>query len=139
MLAGKFKQVLPSVHSFVVDVDDVAAAHALAALTTASSGRYLCISEAIDFRKLVQDAEIHLGRQGQFLGGFSPPKWLLWVACNVFRVAAWDTLSAGINKPLAGDTSKIKSELGMTFIPAGKSLGEMAAKVEVLQAKANDA
>lgn len=132
MVAGKFKAALPRVYVGVVDVDDVAAAHVLAAVTPTASGRYLCVSESIDFVTLVKQTEQEFTPPRKFTG-FVPPKWLLWVVCNVFRLMPYDTISASLNKPLKIDNSKIQKELGIKFIPGKKTLADMAVKVEELQ------
>jgi len=134
MVAGKFKAALPRVFMSVVDVDDVAAAHVLAALTPkASEQRYLCASESTDFITLVKGAENEFTPPKKFTGGFAPPKWLLWIACNVFKVMPYDTVSSSLDKPLKIDNSKIQKELGMGFIPGSKTLADMARRVEELQ------
>ncbi|KAG7670329.1 hypothetical protein Ndes2526B_g00076 [Nannochloris sp. 'desiccata'] len=134
MVAGKFKAALPRAFIGVVDVDDVAAAHVLAALTPAASEqRYLCVSESTDFVTLVKGAENEFSPPRKFAGGFVPPKWLLWVLCNVLRVMPYDTISASVDKPLKIDNSKIQKELGMGFIPGSKTLADMARRVEKLQ------
>lgn len=131
MVAGKFKAALPRVHLAVVDVDDVAAAHVLAALTPTASGRYFCVSESTDFVTLVKQTEQEFTPPRKF-GGFVPPKWLLWVVCNVFRLMPYDTISASLDKPMKIDNSKIQKELGIKFIHGSKTLKDMAVRVEEL-------
>jgi nucleoside-diphosphate-sugar epimerase len=135
MVAGKFKAALPRVYLGVVDCDDVAAAHVLAALTPSASGRYLCVSEATDFVTLVKQTEQEFNPPRKF-GGWAPPKWLLWFVCNVLRVMPYDTISASLDKPLKIDNSKIQKELGIRLIPGAKTLADMARRVEELQAAA---
>lgn len=133
MLAGKFRSGLPRVNAAIVDVEDVAAAHVLAALTPSASGRYLCAAEATDLATLVKATEVELGVPPKTYIGMVPPRWLLWVLSNVFRMLPWDTVASSVNKPFKIDTSKIKKDLGIEFIPAAKSLADMAKKIEELQ------
>jgi nucleoside-diphosphate-sugar epimerase len=135
MLAGNFKAATPKLHLACVDVDDVAAAHVLAALTPTASGRYLCVSEATDLLTLVKDTEQEFTPPRKFAGP-APPGWLLWVLCKVFRVMPYDQVKASLNKPQLVENSKIKKELGMTFIEGKKTLGDMAKRIEELQAAA---
>lgn len=135
MIAGKFKAGLPRIKSAVVDVEDVAAAHVLAALIPSASGRYLCAAEAIDLSALVKATEAELGLPPKTYAGMAPPKWLLWVLSNVFRMLPWDTVASSVDKPFRIDNSKIKNDLGIEFVPGAKSLAAMAKRVEELQAK----
>lgn len=138
MVSGKFKAGLPRAHVGMVDVDDVAAAHVLAALTPAASGqRYLCVSESTDFVTLVKATEQEFSPPRQFAGKVIPPKWLLWIVCNVFKLMPYDTIKASVDKPLKIDNSKIQRDLGIKFLAGPKTLADMARRVEELQAAAS--
>ena len=135
MIAGKFRAGLPAMDIGVVDVEDVAASHILAALTSTASGRYLCASGSINLPTLVKGTEAELGLPAKSYVGMVPPRWLLWILSNVLRILPWDTVTSSVNKPFKIDNSKIKKDLGIEFVPGAKSLADMAKKVEELQGK----
>jgi hypothetical protein len=65
--------------------------------------------------------------------GASPPRWLLWILCNVFGVFPWDQVTAYLNKDLKIDNSKIKEDLGIQFRDPAQSMAEMVKAIEVLR------
>ena len=108
-----------------VDVRDVAKAHLLAMQTDSASGRYLCSGEAMHMRELVA----HLASSG--FATYSLPKVDLSgkVGTLLMKLLSFtqprDTgtyIRTNIGKTMRYDNSKIKRELGISFIPAKESI-----------------
>lgn len=132
MIDGKFKAGLPNLGLGWVDVDDVASAHVVAALTPTASGRYLCAATTCGMNDMVRKVE-QMTEPPRRLAGGSPPRWVLWILCNVFGVFPWDQVAAALNKDLKIDNSKIKKDLGIQFRDPAESLVEMMKAIETLR------
>ena len=108
-----------------VDVRDVAKAHLLAMQTESASGRYLCSGDAMHMREVVA-----LLKSSGF-DTYSLPKVDLSgkVGTLLMKLLSFtqpkDTgtyIRTNIGQTMRYDNSKIKRELGISFIPAKKSI-----------------
>ena len=108
-----------------VDVRDVAKAHLLAMQTDSASGRYLCSGEAMHMRELVA----HLASSG--FDRYSLPKvdlsgkvgTLLMKLLSFTQPRNTGTyIRTNIGQTMRYDNSKIKRELGLSFIPVKESI-----------------
>ncbi|MEI6639126.1 MAG: SDR family oxidoreductase [Chlorobium sp.] len=116
-----------------VDVRDVAKAHVLAMENDSASGRYLCSAETIDMRHLVailKSSGFHhyalpkidlSGTAGTLLMkilSFTQPKDIgMYIRLNIGRT-------------MHLDTSKIRRELGLSFLPIKQSIIETVKDME---------
>jgi len=125
LLKGTYPGVMNLTWGFV-DVRDVADAHVRAMETPEASGRYICAGETIAMRALVE----LLARSG-YEKGFKLPKLGMDCAIGDFAVKLSSyTQPKGIGSYLRThvgrvpryDTTKIRSELGVTFRPAEQSI-----------------
>lgn len=117
----------------MVDVEDVAAAHILAALIPSAKGRYLCVSGTTDLHTLLKQTEPLL-KPPRKVVGMKAPLALVWVLSK-FGVMPWDTAASCYNKVPKVDNSKSVKELGIKYIPATQSLADMAEAIEKLRAE----
>lgn len=110
-----------------IDVRDVARAHILAMETDTASGRYLCSAEALHMRDLVA-----LLKSSGF-GNYALPKvdltgkmgTLLMKALSFTQPKDIGTyIRTTIGRTMRYDNSKIRRELGLSFIPVKDSLIE---------------
>lgn len=125
-LAGSFPVILALTLGYV-DVRDVADAHIRAMETPSAHGRYLCAGDVLSMREIVALLKTHgyasykLPRLGMDSS----------VGTAVMRAVAW-TQPSGVASFLRTnlghvpryDTTRIRSELGMTFRPATQSILE---------------
>ncbi|HJU81974.1 MAG TPA: NAD-dependent epimerase/dehydratase family protein [Acidimicrobiia bacterium] len=124
LLRGQYPGILDLDYA-IVDVRDVARAHRLAMETPKASGRYLCTAEVWTQRRLVdwiRGANLGLGNPPRI--GLDNPLGRL-----VTRLAARfqpsgnrDYLLTHLGRHPRVMTEKIRTELGMTFRPAGETL-----------------
>lgn len=132
MLSGKFSFIAPAIAMGWVDVEDVAAAHVLAAITPNAQGRYVCVGETGDMVSMLRRAGAKCQPPRKFVGP-SPPRWVWWTLCNVFRALPWELVATSLNKELKFDTSKIKRDLGVRFKDPAESIADMAVAIEQLK------
>ncbi len=134
MVGGWFRAGLFRTWTAFADVEDVAAAHILAALNPASDDqRYLCAAGTTSFDALVAGAEAAAGG-GRWWSGPGVGRFLMWFICNMLRVVPWDAMWGSVDRPYTVDNSKIKRELGIQFIEPARSLADMGIKMEKLLA-----
>lgn len=124
LLSGTFPGLI-NVSWGLVDVRDVARAHGLAMDLEKPAGRYLCASETLSMRELVE----HLKSLGY--EGYKLPKlnleckigdWMV-VLGSYFQPKSTGTyLRTHIGRVPNFDNSKIKNTLGLEFMPMEQSL-----------------
>jgi dihydroflavonol-4-reductase len=116
-----------------VDVRDVAKAHLLAMETDSASGRYLCSAEAIHMRELVS-----LLKSSGFDSYALPKVDLTGKAGSLLMKALSFTqpkdtgmyIRINVGQTMRYDNSKIKRELGLSFLPFKESLIETVKNME---------
>jgi nucleoside-diphosphate-sugar epimerase len=99
----------------VVDVRDVGKAHVLAAFTENASGRHITVSESMTYMDISRALKAHFGGRYPF-PRMQAPKALLWAIAPLVKIDR-QFVSKNFGYPLKFDTSYIKQDLGMTFIP----------------------
>jgi nucleoside-diphosphate-sugar epimerase len=110
-----------------VDVEDVASAHILAALTPTATGRYLCCSEAGTVPDILQAAltaypeplarcRISLKIMPKFVGQ----------VLGFFGMYPGELIRGQWGVVPAFDNGKACKELGMRFMPVARSVADMA-------------
>lgn len=128
VLAGYTTGQYPGILSLrygLVEVRDVAAAHRLAIETEGASGRYLCAAGVWSMRQVVEVARastLNLARLPS-IPLDNPVGNLLVRAASAFqRPGARSYLRTNIGRSFEIDTSKIRSELKMTFRPVEEAI-----------------
>ena len=124
LLIGEYPLIMDLVVGYV-DVRDVARAHCQAMEILEASGRYICNSESLSLKQLINllkragashyklpgiDMSSKLGSQFVKLMSYAQPRWL----GNYLRLH--------IGHPALYDNTKIKSELGMKFLTIEQSV-----------------
>jgi nucleoside-diphosphate-sugar epimerase len=128
VLAGYTTRQYPGILSLrygLVDVRDVATAHRLALETEEASGRYLCTAGVWSMRQIVEVArasDLHLARLPSIPLDNPAGNLLVKAAAAFQHPGARSYLRTNIGRKFEIDTSRIKSELGMTFRPVEQSI-----------------
>lgn len=113
----------------IVDVRDVAQAHLLALENPQASGRYICCSEALEMVEIAA----FLREEGY---GDQLPKFNLASSVGNYIVKLFaytqpqgtrSFVHTNVGKRLAYDNSKIREELGLTFMPVEQSIRDTVA------------
>lgn len=124
LLRGQYPGILDLDYA-MVDVRDVAKAHRLAMETPTASGRYLCTAEVWSQRRLVdwiRGANLGLGKPPRI--GLDNPvgRFVTRSAARFQPPGSRDYLLTHLGRHPRVNTEKIRTELGMTFRPAGETL-----------------
>lgn len=119
-LSGRFALGVPEFAFGVVDVRDVAAAHLAAAFRPDAEGRHIVVSETGSLFGIAQAIEQH------FPGRYRVPKWTLpkalaYVAGPGFGLN-WRFITRNIGLPVAFDTTKSQTRLGLRYIPFSQTI-----------------
>jgi nucleoside-diphosphate-sugar epimerase len=119
--SGKYKSGVPSGNMTFVDVRDLARAHILAGFTPTASGRYICSPHEKNFMDLVNAVRARypdLPLPTKFV-----PKWLFSLIAPLMGFSR-KYVKRNIGIDIKMDNSRIKNDLGMTFIPFQKTVEE---------------
>lgn len=124
LLRGQYPGILDLDYA-IVDVRDVAKAHRLAMESPTASGRYLCTAEVWSQRRLVdwiRGANLGLGKPPRM--GLDNPlgRFITRSAARFQTPGSRDYLLTHLGRHPRVNTEKIRTELGMTFRPAGETL-----------------
>ncbi|HEY7584607.1 MAG TPA: NAD-dependent epimerase/dehydratase family protein [Acidimicrobiia bacterium] len=124
LLRGQYPGILDLDYA-IVDVRDVARAHRLAMETPTASGRYLCTAEVWTQRRLVdwiRGANLGLGKPPRI--GLDNPlgRFVTRLGASFQPRGNRDYLLTHLGRHPRVNTEKIRTELGMTFRPAGETL-----------------
>jgi len=121
VLAGYTTRQYPGILSLrygLVDARDVAAAHRLAIETDGASGRYLCTAGVWSMREVVEVArasDLNLAHLPSIPLDNTVGNLLVKAAAAFQHPGARSYLRTNIGRNFEIDTSRIRSELGMTF------------------------
>lgn len=130
VLAGYTTGQYPGILSLrygLVDVRDVAKAHRLAIETDGASGRYLCTAGVWSMRQIVEvakNSDLKLARLPSLPLDNTVGNLLVKAAAAFQHPGARSYLRTNIGREFEIDTSKITSELGMTFRPVEEAIIE---------------
>ena len=128
VLAGYTTRQYPGVLSLrygLVDVRDAATAHRLAIETEGASGRYLCTAGVWSMRQIVdvaKNSDLALARLPSIPLDNAPGNVLVRMAATFQRSGARSYLRTNIGRRFEIDTSRIRSQLGMTFRPVEETI-----------------
>jgi len=133
LMAGKIWPFMPNAQFPFVDLEDVAAAHVLAALVPTAEGRVI-VSHGSGTMGLL-DAVRSL--QPRFPDRRFPmwelPKWALWILCKVTGLFPWDLAVSAVGKPVGVDGSKACRVLGLDYHNPLDGLAALLARVAELE------
>lgn len=119
---GSLKMGVPKMGIGVVDVRDVAEAHYRAGYTPSAQGRYITSGHNSDFLEITLKLQEKYGKEYP-IPSKAMPKWLIMlVGPFVNKLFTRRYLRNNVNIPWNADTSKIKTDLGMTFQPLRKTM-----------------
>ena len=126
LATGKFKTGVPSGEMGFVDVRDVAKAHILAGFSPTASGRHICVSDQKTFLDMANIIKTNYPKY-PLPKGFVP-KWLFWLIAPLAGFTRkYVKLNVGID--LKFDTSYIRKDLGIEFIPFEKTITDHFAQI----------
>ena len=129
LLNGGMWPGMPAGGAGFVDVDDVAAAHALAGVVPSARGRYILVAESMT---LPQYAALLRPEYGAYpLPFLTIPLAVVWFATRVLRRGGtdYDLVAASCGRVPAFDTSKTVADLGLRFAPVKTTAVDMAASL----------
>lgn len=119
---GTLKSGAPKLGMGVVDVRDVGNAHYLAGFTPSAQGRYITAAHNSNFYEMAQTLLPKFGDTHPLPKSVAP-KWLLMlVGPMVNKAFSRKFIRNNVNVEWKGNNSKIKNELGMTFLPLQKTM-----------------
>jgi nucleoside-diphosphate-sugar epimerase len=122
MMLGVLKMGAPEMGMGMVDVRDVAEAHYKAGFTPGAKGRYIASAHETNLFELASALLPKYGDQFP-LPKKVLPKWLLMIAGPMTnKLFTRRFIRNNVNIPWKADNSKIKKELGMTFIPLKETM-----------------
>jgi len=118
----------------IVDVRDVARAHILAFTTPAANGRYLCFEYKQTMQQLVDFISQNYPQFSSKLpttnASCGPGNALMKVAASFQEAGVRDYLQKNLGVSLHFSNAKIQKDLGMTWIPINKTLGDTIVDLE---------
>ena len=128
ILKGKFFLGAPDLHFGFIDVRDVAKAHILALEKETAQGRHILAGKTMSVYDMTQIMKKIFGRK-YLLPIMKAPKTLMILIGGLFNVTP-RFVKRNVGYPIRYNTSKIETELGMTYIPIEKTLKEMVERME---------
>ena len=133
ILSGRFPAVI-SLAWGVVDVRDVAEAHVRAMENPAAHGRYICSAETLSMRAIVDLLAGHGYRDGYKLPTRSLESrvggWLAYLSSYAQPHGMGSYLRTHVGRVPRFDTTKIRTELGLSFRPASETILETIPDLE---------
>jgi len=119
---GTMRAGVPKMGVGMVDVRDVANAHFLAGFTPSAKGRYITSGHNTDFLEMAEALLPQYGAKYP-LPKKALPKWLLMIVGPFAnKLFTRQFIRNNVNIEWKADNSKIKKELGMTFLPLKKTM-----------------
>ena len=128
ILKGKFFLGAPDLHFGFIDVRDVAKAHILALEKETAQGRHILAGKTMSVYDMTQIMKKIFGRK-YLLPIMKAPKTLMILIGGLFNVTP-RFVKRNVGYPIRYNTSKIETELGMTYFPIEKTLKEMVERME---------
>lgn len=114
---GTLKVGVPKMGIGMVDVRDVAKAHLLAAFIPSAKGRYITSGHNTDFLEMSLALKDKFGKKFP-IPKKALPKWILILIGPLLNKSLTAKfLRNNVNMKFKADNSKIKKELGMSFLP----------------------
>lgn len=129
MLNGGMWPGVPASGTGFVDVDDVAAAHALAGVVPAARGRYILVAESMTIPQYASLLKPEFAAYK--LPFLSIPLAVVWFAAKVLGKVGTDyeLIAANAGRVPRYDTSKVTADLGLQFMPVKQTAVDMAASL----------
>lgn len=129
LLNGGMWPAVPGVGMAIVDIDDVAAAHALAAVLPAARGRYIVSAASMSLPEYA--ALLKPAYSMYKLPAARMPTPILWFLIKVLRqpLGDWDLIAASAGGVPRLDASKSVADLGLDYIDVKRTARDMAASL----------
>ncbi len=119
---GTMKMGVPLMGVGVVDVRDVADAHYQAGFNPKASGRYITSGHNSNFLEMATSLEPKFGDKFP-IPKRALPKWLLMIVGPfVNKTFTREFIRKNLNVEWKADNSKVKNELGISFLPLQKTM-----------------
>ncbi|CAD7700591.1 unnamed protein product [Ostreobium quekettii] len=128
LLDGSFWPCTPAVGLPFVDVDDVAAAHCIAAIKEESRGRYCVVARSMYPDDVVRILRDHGYGKSHWLPFLKAPKWLLLCYGRVYGYDG-DFVRAWYGKCPEFNNERSRMELGLEYIDLEVSVVDMAERL----------
>lgn len=122
VLNGQLKFGTPDLHFGIVDVRDVADAHIRGLENPAAEGRHILSSESASFIKIAKIIKKTYGKRVK-IRTFRLPKFLFYLIGPALGFS-WKYITNNYGVPLALNSTKAKTELGIVFRPLATTLND---------------
>ncbi|MCP3951429.1 MAG: aldehyde reductase [Desulfobacterales bacterium] len=119
---GTFKTGVPKLHTYIVDVRDVALAHIKAGYTPEAKGRHILIAGESTFLGIADILRKQFGKDYPFPTRVAP-KFLFWMIAPLMGYTR-KYVSKNIGIKARFDNSYSKKDLGMEYIPVERTVSE---------------
>jgi len=124
VLNGQLKFGTPNLHFGIVDVRDVADAHINGLENPSAAGRYILSSESASFIRIAKIIKKTYGKRVK-IRTFKLPKFLFYLIGPALGFS-WKYINNNYGIPLALNSTKARTELGIEFRPLDSTLNEHA-------------
>ncbi len=128
IMKGKFFLGAPDLHFGFIDVRDVAKAHILALEKENTKGRHILAGKTMSVYDMTRIMKKIFGNK-YLLPAMKAPKTLMILIGRLFNVTP-QFVKRNVGYPIRYNTSKIETELGMTYIPIEVTLKDMVERIE---------
>jgi nucleoside-diphosphate-sugar epimerase len=128
IMKGKFFLGAPDLHFGFIDVRDVAKAHILALEKENAQGRHILAGKTMSVYDMTRIMKKIFGNK-YLLPVMKAPKTLMIIIGRIFNVTP-RFVKRNVGYPIRYNTSKIETELGMTYIPIEMTLKDMVERME---------
>jgi nucleoside-diphosphate-sugar epimerase len=128
IMKGKFFLGAPDLHFGFIDVRDVAKAHILALEKENAQGRHILAGKTMSVYDMTRIMKKIFGNK-YLLPVMKAPKTLMILIGRIFNVTP-RFVKRNVGYPIRYNTSKIETELGMTYIPIEMTLKDMVERME---------
>ncbi len=128
IMKGKFFLGAPDLHFGFIDVRDVAKAHILALEKENAKGRHILAGKTMSVYDMTRIMKKIFGNK-YLLPAMKAPKTLMILIGRLFNVTP-QFVKRNVGYPIRYNTSKIETELGMTYIPIEVTLKDMVERIE---------
>ena len=125
MLAGKYKYGgFPPICMPVVDIEDTAKAHIVAAFNDNAQGRYLCAAEGHNLRNLLETAGRIFDPTKKYMGP-QVPRFVSYLYFKTSKKASWDFIGPKLDKIPLINNAKARRDLEIEFYDPIQSVVDM--------------
>jgi nucleoside-diphosphate-sugar epimerase len=129
-LNGSFRTGVPRLTLGLVDVRDVALAHARAALSPQAKGRYIVVAQSLRLLEMAKLMHVQAAGLKNKLPRSEAPKWLMWL------IAPWVGLersyvARNVGFDIRFDNAGSRADLGLDYRSPEQTLNDQIAQIVV--------